>query len=99
MLRACNIDFMGNWDKHLPLVYFDYNNNFHSSVSMYSYEALYGKRCRSPIRFFEVVDLSLLGPDLSCKTLEKIRIIRNLLQGAYCREKSYADHKRMYLES
>ena len=49
MLRACTIDFKGNWDKHLPLVEFAYNNSFHSSISMAPYEALYGRRCRSHI--------------------------------------------------
>ena len=49
MLRAYIIDFKGNWDKHLHLVEFAYNNNFHSSISMAPYEALYDGRCRSHI--------------------------------------------------
>ena len=61
----CIIDFEGNWNKHLPLVEFAYNNRFHSSISMTPYEALYGRRYRSPIdgfkwvtdRFFSRVDL------------------------------------------
>ena len=56
MRRACIINFKGNWDKHLPLVEFAYNNSFHSSISMTLYEALYGRRCRSPIGWFEVGD-------------------------------------------
>ena len=54
MLRSCIIDFKGNWDKHLPLVEFAYNNRFHSSIYMDPYEALYGRRCRSLIVLFEV---------------------------------------------
>ena len=46
MLRYYIIDFKGNWDKHLPLVEFSYNNSFHSSISMAPCEALCGKRCR-----------------------------------------------------
>ncbi|WMV10043.1 hypothetical protein MTR67_003428, partial [Solanum verrucosum] len=42
MLRACMIDFKGSWDDHLPLIEFAYNNNFHSSIQMAPYEALYG---------------------------------------------------------
>ena len=61
MLRACIIDLKGNWDKHLPLVEFAYINSFHSSISMAPCEALYGRRCRSPIRLFEVGEPSLLG--------------------------------------
>ena len=54
MPRECIIDFKGNWDKHLALVEFSYNNSFHSSISMAPYEALYGRRCRSPIKWFVV---------------------------------------------
>ena len=98
MLRSCIIDFKGNWDKHLPLVEFSYNNSFHSSIFMALYEALYGRRCRSPYWLFEVGDPSLLGPNLICKTLEKVHIIRNRLETAYSQEKSYADQRRKDLE-
>ncbi|GJS59831.1 putative reverse transcriptase domain-containing protein [Tanacetum coccineum] len=53
MLRAYVIDFGGSWDVHLPLVEFSYNNNYHSSVRCASFEALYGKKCRSPILWAE----------------------------------------------
>ena len=69
MLRDCISDFKGNWYKHLPLVEFAYNNSFHSSISMAPYEALYGRRFRSPIGWFEVGEPSLLGPDLIYNTL------------------------------
>ncbi|KAL0454998.1 UNVERIFIED_CONTAM: hypothetical protein Slati_0839000 [Sesamum latifolium] len=49
MMRACVIEFRGNWDDHLPLIEFAYNNSFHSSIGMAPYEALYGRKCRSPI--------------------------------------------------
>ena len=61
MLRACIIDFKWSWDRHLPLVEFSYNNNFHSSISMAPYESLYGRRCKSLIGWFEVGEPSLLG--------------------------------------
>ena len=48
MLRTCAIDFQGSWDKHIPLVEFSYNNSYHSTIGMAPYEALYGKRCRTP---------------------------------------------------
>ena len=63
MLRACIIDFKGNWDKHLPLVNFAYNNSFHSCISMAAYETLYGRTWRSPIVWFQVGGPSILGPD------------------------------------
>ncbi|GKF75689.1 putative reverse transcriptase domain-containing protein [Tanacetum coccineum] len=54
MLRACIIDFRGSWDVHLPLAEFSYNNNYHSSVRCVPFEALYGRKCRSPILWVEV---------------------------------------------
>ena len=77
---------------------FAYNNSYHSFISMAPYEALYGRRCRSPIGWFQVVEPSLLGPDLIYKTLEKVHIIRNLLQIAHSRQKYYADNRRRDLD-
>ena len=74
------------------------NNSFHSSISMAPYEALYGRRCRYLIGWFEVGEPLLLGPDLIYKNLEKVYIIRNRLQTAYSRQKSYADHRTRDLE-
>ncbi|CAN4115826.1 unnamed protein product [Withania somnifera] len=64
MLRACVLDFKGSWDDHLPLIEFAYNNSYHSSIKMAPYEALYGRKCRSPIGWFEVGETVLLGPHL-----------------------------------
>ncbi|GJU15996.1 putative reverse transcriptase domain-containing protein, partial [Tanacetum coccineum] len=50
MLRACMIDFGSSWDRHLPLVEFSYNNSYHASIKAAPYEALYGRKCRSPIK-------------------------------------------------
>ncbi|GJZ30941.1 putative reverse transcriptase domain-containing protein [Tanacetum coccineum] len=57
MLRACTIDFGGNWDTHLPLVEFSYNNSYHTSVKCAPFEALYGRKCRTPISWAEVTFL------------------------------------------
>ncbi|XP_069150333.1 uncharacterized protein [Solanum lycopersicum] len=53
MLRACVIDFGDRWDRHLPLAEIAYNNSSHSSIQMAPFEALYGRRCRSPIGWFD----------------------------------------------
>ncbi|GKF78691.1 putative reverse transcriptase domain-containing protein [Tanacetum coccineum] len=58
MLRAYILDFGGSWDVHLPLVEFSYNNNYHSSVRCALFEALYGRKCRSPIMWAEVGEVS-----------------------------------------
>ena len=85
ILRDCTIDSKGNWDKHLPLVEFSYNNSFHSSICMAPYEAMHGRRSTSVIEWFEVGEPFLLGPDLIYKTLEKLHIIRKRLQMTYSR--------------
>jgi len=64
MLRSCALDFEGNWEEHLPLVEFAYNNSYHSSIGMAPYEALYGRKCRSPICWTEVGERQILGPEL-----------------------------------
>lgn len=77
MLRACVIDFGGSWDKHLPLVEFAYNNSYQSTIQMAPYEALYGRKCRTPICWNVVGEKKFLGPDLVQETEEKIKVIRN----------------------
>ena len=72
MLRACEIDFKESWDDHLPLIEFAYNNSYHSSIQMAQFEALYGRRCRSPIGWFKVSEDSIIGPDLVFDALEKV---------------------------
>ena len=76
MLISCIFNFKRNWDKHLPLVEFAYNNSFRSSISMAPCEAFYGRRYRSPIGWFEVGMSSLLGLDLIYQALENVHIIR-----------------------
>ena len=60
--------------------------------------ALYGRRCRSPIGWFEVGKSSLLATDLIYKTLDKVHMIKNLLELTYSRQKSYANHSRRDLD-
>ena len=98
MLRACVLELKGSWDDHLPLIEFAYNNSYHSSIGMAPFEALYGRRCRSPVGWFEVGEVALLGPDLVMEALEKVRMIRERLKTAQSRQKSYADVRRRALE-
>ncbi|KAL8110327.1 hypothetical protein AgCh_026159 [Apium graveolens] len=72
MLRTCAIDFKGNWDDHLPLIEFSYNNRYHASIGMPPYEALYGRKCRSPTYWDEVGERKLLSPELVQQTKEKL---------------------------
>ncbi|GJU53883.1 putative reverse transcriptase domain-containing protein [Tanacetum coccineum] len=58
MLRACVIDFGKGWEKHLPLVELSYINSYHASIKAVPFEALYGQKCRSPVCWAEVGDIS-----------------------------------------
>ncbi|GJY16364.1 putative reverse transcriptase domain-containing protein [Tanacetum coccineum] len=98
MLRACVLDFGGSWDVHLPLVEFSYNNSYHSSVRCALFEALYGRKCRSPIMWAEVEVGQLIGHELVQETTEKISQIKDRLKAARDRQKSYADKRRKPLE-
>nr|GEX91103.1 putative reverse transcriptase domain-containing protein [Tanacetum cinerariifolium] len=94
MLRACAIDFGNSLDRHLPLVEFSYNNSYHASIKAAPFEALYGRKCRSPVYWSEVEDSQLTGPELIRETTEKIVQIKNRLLTARSRQKSYADVRR-----
>ncbi|WMV29686.1 hypothetical protein MTR67_023071, partial [Solanum verrucosum] len=62
-LRVCVIDFKGSWNDHLSLINLAYNNSYHSSIHMAPYEALYGRRCRSPVGWFEMDEAALIESD------------------------------------
>ncbi|GJU78206.1 putative reverse transcriptase domain-containing protein [Tanacetum coccineum] len=98
MLRACVLDFGGNWDVHFPLVEFSYNNSYHSSVRCAPFEALYGRKCRSPIMWAEIREGQLIGPELVQETTKKISQIKDRLKAARDRQKSYADKRRKPLD-
>nr|GEZ24499.1 putative reverse transcriptase domain-containing protein [Tanacetum cinerariifolium] len=72
MLRACVIEFEKGWEKHLPLVYFSYNNSYHAIIKAATLEALYGRKCRSPVCWAEVGDVQLTGPEIIHETTEKM---------------------------
>ncbi|KAI3808258.1 hypothetical protein L1987_24207 [Smallanthus sonchifolius] len=98
MLRACVIDFCGNWDSHLPLIEFSYNNSYHTSINMAPFEALYGRKCRSLICSNEIGEAQITGPELIQETTDKISLIRGNIRVARSRQKSYADKRRKPLE-
>ncbi|XP_025640431.1 uncharacterized protein [Arachis hypogaea] len=75
MLRACVLDQPGSWDRYMPLVEFAYNNSFHASIGTAPYEALYRRKCQSPLFCYESGEVSVLGPDLVAETTEKIKKI------------------------
>src|SRR3954462_15149533 len=98
MLRACVLESIGNWKELIPLIEFAYNNSYHASIGMAPYEALYGRKCRSPLCWSEVGEKGILGPDIIQETTEKIKMIRDKMKQAQDRQKSYADKRRRPLE-
>ncbi|GJU01191.1 putative reverse transcriptase domain-containing protein [Tanacetum coccineum] len=98
MLRACVIDFGKGWDKHLPLIEFSYNNSYHASIKAAPFEALYGRKCRSPVCWAEVGDVQLTGPEIIHETTKKIVQIRQCLQAARDPQRSYSNVRRKPLE-
>ncbi|GJY49598.1 putative nucleotidyltransferase, ribonuclease H [Tanacetum coccineum] len=98
MLRACVIDFGNGWDRHLPLVEFSYNNSYHTSIKAAPFEALYGRKCRSPVCWAEVGEAQLTGPEIIHETTKKIFKIRDRMQATRDRQRSYADKRRRPFE-
>ncbi|GJV10929.1 hypothetical protein Tco_1352470 [Tanacetum coccineum] len=98
MLRVCVIDFEKGWDRHLPLVKFSYNNSYHTSIKADPFEALYSRKCRSPICWTEVGDSQLTRPEIIRETTEKIIQIKSRIQTTRDRQKSYANNRHKPLE-
>nr|GEX16402.1 retrotransposon protein, putative, Ty3-gypsy subclass [Tanacetum cinerariifolium] len=89
--KAFQKDFGNGWERHLPLVEFSYNNSYHASIKVAPFEALYGRKCRSPACWAKVRDAQLTGPELIHETTKKIVQIKQRIQAARDRQKSYTD--------
>ncbi|GAU37339.1 hypothetical protein TSUD_395200 [Trifolium subterraneum] len=98
LLRACVLEQGESWDSCLPLIEFTYNNSFHSSIGMAPFEALYGRRCRTPLCWYESGETVVLGPDIVQETTEKIRMIQEKMKASQSRQKSYHDKRRKDVE-
>jgi hypothetical protein len=98
MQRACAIDCGKNWDKNLSLAEFAYNNSYQSSLKMAPFEALYGRRCRTPLNWSQPQEREVFGPDLVTEAERKVKLIRKNLEAAQARQKSYHDKRRKPLQ-
>ena len=78
MLRACVIEFGGHWDSFLPLAEFSYSNSYPSSIDMAPFEALYGRRYRSPIGWLDAFEVRPWGTDLLRESLDKVKSIQEI---------------------
>ena len=97
-MRACVLEQTESWDQFLPHIEFTYNNKFHSSIGMASYEALYRRRCRTSLCWYENGNSLVLGLEVIQQATEKIKMIREKMKISQDRHKSYYDKRRKPLE-
>ncbi|KAL5549751.1 hypothetical protein UlMin_004982 [Ulmus minor] len=82
MLRACVLDFKGTWNRYLPLIEFSYNNSYQATIGMAPYEALYGRRCRSPVHWYETGESEITAPEFVEDTTQAVKKIQTRMKSA-----------------
>jgi hypothetical protein len=97
LLRACVLTFDRNWESSLPYAEFSYNNSYRASIKMSLFEALYGRKCQTPLMWSNVGEKTLEGPAFVKEAEEKVALICKRLLEAQSRQKSYADNRRREL--
>jgi hypothetical protein len=97
MLQACVLEFPQKWDDCLPLAEFSYNNSYQESIKMAPFEALYGRRCCTPLNWSEPGERWFFKPDMVKEMEEKVQRIIHNLKEAQARQKSCADKRRQPL--
>jgi hypothetical protein len=98
MFRACALKHGGSWDKSLPYAEFSYNNSYQASLKMSPFEALYGRKCRTPLCWDQTGERQFFGPEIIQEAEEQVRLIKEKLRTAQSRQKSYANTWRRLLE-
>jgi hypothetical protein len=94
LLRACALKYRKSWDKSLPYAEFSYNNSYQASIEMTPYEALYGRRCRTPLFWSQTRESQVFGPEVLKDAEKWVQMVRESLKVAQSRQKSYADKRR-----
>jgi Mor family transcriptional regulator len=97
MLRACVLTYGKDWEDSLPYAEFSYNNNYQASIKMSPYEALYGRKCQTPLMWSKVGECYIESPDFIVAAEVKVAEIRENLKAAQSRQKSYVDKRRREL--
>ncbi|KAK8931451.1 hypothetical protein KSP39_PZI016502 [Platanthera zijinensis] len=98
LLRMCILDFGGKWEKYVTLVEFSYNNSFQASIGMAPFEALYGRRCRTPLCWAESEERSSIRESWIDKTTDRIKLIQERMRTAQDRQAKYHDQKHRSVE-
>jgi hypothetical protein len=100
MLRACALDFGNQWDDNVAYAEFTYNNCYRTSIGMAPFEALYGRKCQSPLYWRKPdQDQNISEPLDMVGIQQKVQLVQERLLTAQSRQKSYADNRRRTLES
>jgi hypothetical protein len=94
MLRACALQYGTSWDKSFPYAEFSYNNSYQQSLKMAPFEALYGRKCRTPLFWDQTGESQVFGTYVLRNAEDQVRVIRENLRVAQSRQKSYADNWR-----
>ena len=93
--------FQRQQDQYLALIEFAYNNSFQKSIGMAPYEGLYGRKCQMPLYWNEVGErkvITVKNVPWIKDAYKKMRVIRQRIQTAQSRQKSYLDNRRRDLE-
>ncbi|XP_074297951.1 uncharacterized protein LOC141628754 [Silene latifolia] len=98
MLRACAMEFGGNWEDRMDLIEFSYNNSYHSSIGMTPFDALYDRKCRSLFYWDDSAKAVILGPQMVQDIIDQVHLICQKMKAAQHRQKSYADLHRTDIE-
>ena len=93
MLRAYAISFPEKWDECLTLAEFSYNNSYQESIRMAPFEALYGKKCRTPLNWVEVGDRGYFRPNFIKEASKQVSVIQSHLKTAQSRQKTMRTSK------
>jgi hypothetical protein len=88
----------GSWDKSLPYAEFSYNDSYQASLKKSLFEALYGRKCRTPLYWDKTGERQFFGPKLIQEAEEQVHIIQENLRVSQTRKKSYVNNRRRLLE-
>jgi hypothetical protein len=97
LLRACVLTFDRNWESSLPYAEFSYNNSYQASIKMSPFEALYGRKCQTPLMWSNIGEKTLEGSAFIKEAEEKVALIRKRLLEAQSQQNSYTDNRRREL--
>jgi hypothetical protein len=98
ILRMYVMDKPSIWEDYLHLVEFAYNNGYHALLKMSPFEALYGRKCNTPMSWDNPADRTVVGPDLLKEMEDQMIKIKQNLKSSQDRQKIYADKNKTHRE-